>query len=121
MLIVKSLSNTQLCGFVTTSLETIGSTQYSRIFLRGPEAAALNAALISSTEAGFFKLATKSVIEPVGTGTRSEVPSSLPFIDCITRLVARAAPVLVGMIFMAAARARRRSLCGPSTNDWSPV
>ena len=28
----------------------------------------------------------KSVIEPVGTGTRSDVPSSLPFIDSSTRL-----------------------------------
>ena len=28
----------------------------------------------------------KSMIEPVGTGTRSEVPSSLPFMDSSTRL-----------------------------------
>ena len=40
--------------------------------------------------------ATKSVMEPVGTGTRSDVPSRRPFIDSSTRLVARAAPVLVG-------------------------
>ena len=60
----------------------------------GPLAAAfLNAALICATVAGVFRLAVKSTIEPVGTGTRSDVPSSLPFIDASTRLVARAAPV----------------------------
>ena len=66
-------------------------------------------------------MALKSVIEPVGTGTRSDVPSSLPFIDSSTSDVARAAPVLVGTMLIAAARARRRSLCGPSTSCWSPV
>ena len=38
------------------------------------------------------------------------MPSSLPFIDSSTRPVARAAPVDVGMMLIAAARARRRSL-----------
>ena len=61
-------------------------------------------------------MALKSVIEPVGTGTRSDVPSSLPFIDSSTSDVARAAPVLVGTMLIAAPRARRRSLCGPSTS-----
>ena len=41
----------------------------------------------------FLRLAVKSVIDPVGTGTRNDVPSSLPFIDSITSAVARAAPV----------------------------
>ena len=63
----------------------------------------------------------KSVIEPSGTGTRREVPSSRPFIDSSTRLVARAAPVELGMMLMAAARASRRSFDGPSTSDWVPV
>ena len=40
---------------------------------------------------------------------------------CKTRPVARAAPVEVGTMFTAAARARRRSEWGPSTSDWSPV
>ena len=38
----------------------------------------------------------KSVIDPSGTGTRSEVPSSLPCMASSTRPVARAAPVEVG-------------------------
>ena len=119
--IVNSLSKMQLCGLVTMSLDTIGSVQYCRMPLSGPFAAAANAALIASTEAVFLSTALKSVIEPVGTGTRNDVPSSLPFIDDITRLVARAAPVDVGMMLIAAPRARRRSLCGPSTSCWSPV
>ena len=56
------------------SLDTIGASVYSKTPFRGPSAAALKAALISSTDAGFFRLATNSVMEPVGTGTRSEVP-----------------------------------------------
>ena len=35
--------------------------------------------------------------------------------------MARAAPVLVGIIESAPARARRRSLCGASTRFWSAV
>ena len=85
------------------SEDTIGAVQYSSTPFKGPDAAALKAALISSTLAGFFKFATRSVMEPVGTGTRSEVPSRRPFISVITRLVARAAPVLVGTMLIAAA------------------
>ena len=84
---------------------------YLRMPFRAPLAAAeRNAALISSTDAAVFRFAVKSVMDPVGTGTRSAVPSSLPFIDAMTRLVARAAPVEVGMMLIAAPRARRRSL-----------
>src|SRR3954447_19277261 len=39
----------------------------------------------------------------------------------MTRLIALAAPVEVGTMFRAAARARRRSLCGPSWRFWSCV
>jgi len=46
----------------------------------------------------------------VGVGTRSETPSNLPFTSGSTRPVAFAAPVVVGMMLRAAARARRRSL-----------
>ena len=79
------------------------------------------AALTSSTVTSRRRMPTKSVIEPSGTGTRSAVPSSLPFIASSTSPVARAAPVDVGMMLIAAARARRRSLWGPSTSIWSPV
>ena len=83
-------------------------------------AAARKAALISSTLV-VRTTAVKSVIDPTGIGTRSDVPSSLPFMALSTRLVARAAPVDVGTMLTAAARARRKSLCGPSTKFWSAV
>ena len=54
--------------------------------------------------------AVKSVMEPTGSGTRSDMPSSLPFMEAITRLVARAAPVVLGTMLPAPARARRRSV-----------
>ena len=51
------------------------------------------------------------MIEPTGTGTRRDMPSSRPFMDASTRLVARAAPVELGTMLTAPARARRRSVC----------
>ena len=49
------------------------------------------------------------MIEPVGVGTRSDMPSRRPLSSGITRPMARAAPVVFGMIDRAAARMRRRS------------
>ena len=56
-----------------------------------------------------------------GVGTRIELPSILPFTSGMTSDVAFAAPVVVGIIDNAAARARRRSLCGRSRICWSLV
>ena len=56
----------------------------------------------------------RSVADPVGTGTRIAKPSNFPFSSGITNEIALAAPVEVGMIDSAAARDRRRSLCGKS-------
>ena len=50
-----------------------------------------------------------SVKEPVATGTRCAPPSNLPSISGITLPIALAAPVELGIIFSAAARARRLS------------
>ena len=61
----------------------------------------------------------RSTSEPVGTGTRTAKPCSLPSSSGITRPIAFAAPVDVGTRFAAAARARRRSLCGASASRWS--
>ena len=49
------------------------------------------------------------------------MPSSLPFSSGSTRPIAFAAPVEVGIRLIAAARARRRSLCGMSWRPWSCV
>ncbi len=84
-------------------------------------AALANAWLTSATVTGPGITAVKSVMEPSGTGTRSALPSSLPFMDGSTSPVARAAPVEAGMMLMAAARARRRSLWGRSSRFWSLV
>jgi hypothetical protein len=63
----------------------------------------------------------RSTIEPVGTGARIDIPSTFPFRSGSTSPIARAAPVEVGMRLIAAARARRRSLCGRSSTFWSFV
>ena len=49
--------------------------------------------------------AVKIVVEPVGTGTRCAEPMSLPFNSGITRPIAFAAPVELGTMLTAAARA----------------
>ena len=65
--------------------------------------------------------ATKSTIDTVGVGTRSEYPSNRPARSGITKDNALAAPVVVGMIFCPAARARRKSLWARSRMRWSLV
>ena len=84
-------------------------------------AAAANAALICATVAGLDNWQVRSQMEPSSTGTRSATPSSRPASSGRTRPTAFAAPVLVGMMFTAADRARRASLCGPSSTTWSLV
>ena len=101
-------------GSVTMSLDTIGASAYSRYPFNGPSAAARYAAWISSIDTSRPTCTVRSVADPVGVGTRIAYPSSLPFSCGITSPIAFAAPVLVGTMFNAAARARRRSLCGPS-------
>ena len=106
----------------TMSLDTIGSSVYTSLPASEPSsAAAANAAFTSSTVTSRETVTTRSVTEPSGTGTRIAMPSSLPFRCGSTRPVAFAAPVVVGMMFTAAARARRRSLCGRSRMLWSFV
>src|SRR5256886_13539762 len=76
--------------------------------LRLERAACLKAAFTSSMVVCFSTCAVSSTIDTSGVGTRSEMPSIFPFTCGITRLVALAAPVVVGMMLSAAARARRR-------------
>ena len=101
----------ELCGFPIMSELTIGSSVYSKTPFIFPSAADFIAALTSSAVTDFPNVATKSTIEPSGTGTRRAKPLSLPSSSGITFPTARAAPVVVGMMFIAAARARRGSLC----------
>ena len=67
------------------------------------------------------------MIDPVGVGTRIEMPLSFPSSSGNTKPIAFAAPVLAGMMDSAAARMRRRSalperlLCAMSCRAWSLV
>jgi len=107
---------------LTMSLETIGSSLYRRIPSSAPASAfSAKAALTSSTLVGRDTSHTRSTTEPVITGARTAIPFSLPSSSGTTRPIAFAAPVDVGTRFAAAARARRRSLCGPSCRFWSAV
>jgi hypothetical protein len=63
----------------------------------------------------FFNTQAKSVIDPSGVGTRSAIPSIFPFKAGITNATALAAPVVVGIIDIAAARARRRETSSGSS------
>jgi len=56
--------------------------------------------------------ATNSVVEPVGTGTLCAAPSNLPLNSGITRPIALAAPVELGTMLQAAARAHLKSPFG---------
>ncbi|MNE65955.1 hypothetical protein D3C80_1614800 [compost metagenome] len=86
-----------------------------------PLAAALMASLISATVVFFLATNLKSTTETFGVGTRIEVPSRRPLRCGRTRPTAFAAPVEVGIMDRAAARARYRSLCMVSSVGWSPV
>merc|ERR1719409_1838660 len=60
-------------------------------------------------------------METLGVGTRSAMPLSLPLSWGRTSATALAAPVEVGTMLSAAARARRRSRWDASRMRWSPV
>jgi hypothetical protein len=64
------------------------------------------ASLISSTLVSRAASKVRSTTETLGVGTRIATPSSLPFSSGRTRPTALAAPVEVGIIDIAAARAR---------------
>ena len=63
----------------------------------------------------------KSTTLTVGVGTRRLKPSNLPLSSGMTSASAFAAPVVVGMMFWPAARARRGSLWATSRIRWSFV
>src|SRR5258708_34860637 len=79
------------------------------------------AALTSSTVTSLSRTAVRSISDTSLVGTRSDMPWNLPFNSGSTRATALAAPVLVGMMLTAAARARRRSAWGASRIFWSVV
>jgi len=119
---VRPESKTHEAGELTMSLDTRGSSEYSSSPANLPTPAALRyASFISSTLGVARSVATKSVIDTSGIGTRRARPSRCPATLGITSPVARAAPVVVGTMLMAAPRARRGSLWSASTRFWSSV
>src|SRR5205807_4375224 len=88
---------------------------------KGPLAAARKASLTAWALAGFSSSAVRSTTETLAVGTRIASPSSLPLSWGSTSPTAVAAPVVVGIMLTAPARARRRSLCGKSWMGWSLV
>ena len=83
--------------------------------------AALKMLFTSSLVVARLTSSTMSTTDTLGVGTRKAMPLSLPFIGGYTKATAVAAPVLVGTMFTAAARARRRSRWEASRMRWSPV
>ncbi len=65
-------------GFPMMSVDTNGSSEYSRIPRRSWSAAWRKAALTSSTVTSCSTSTNKSTVDPSGTGTRIAIPSSLP-------------------------------------------
>ncbi len=87
----------------------------------GPSAASFILALISSAVVFLLRTQVRSMRETVGVGMRMARPLSLPLSSGMTSPMALAAPVVVGIMETAAARARRRSSCGRSRMRWSLV
>ena len=91
------------------SQDTSGSSATARIPLSLPAASSRNAALTSSAVTFLEVCTTRSTTDTFGVGTRSAMPLSLPLSCGKTSATALAAPVEVGTMFKAAARARRKS------------
>lgn len=77
--------------------------------------------LISSTLAFLSSSTVRSTRETVEVGTLTAMPVSFPATSGRTRPTALAAPVVVGIMDMAAALARRMSEWGRSRMRWSLV
>src|SRR4030042_1609917 len=101
-------------GFPLKSMETRGSSQKIRIPFHFPSAYDFKTLFTCSAVISFFNNTTKSTTETFGVGTRIAIPSIFPFNSGITKERAVAAPVVVGIIDIPAALARRRSRCGKS-------
>src|SRR5256886_2638329 len=98
------------------SLETSSSSVTARMPLRSLAAASRKASLMVSADTGSRVMTARATRDTFGVGTRSAIPWNLPFSSGMTSAIALAAPVVVGITESAAARARRKSLWGASSN-----
>ena len=93
------------------SIETNGSLFTANTSLNGATLAARSImAFTSSTVVSRAAMKDKSTSDTLTVGTRTAKPSNLPCNSGTTKPTAAAAPVLVGIIDSAAARARRKSV-----------
>merc|ERR1719453_840414 len=100
------------------SLDTISSSEQSKIPFMEPAQYSLTFATISAYFAGFASRHVRSTTETSGVGTRKAMPVNLPLSSGITLPTALAAPVEEGMMFTDAQRPPRQSFpprLGPST------
>ena len=97
-------------GLPIISDETMGVSSYCRIELsRSVALASFTAWRMSSALTFVFNSTFRSTIYPSETGTRMAMPSNLPLSSGKTIPTALAAPVVVGIMFSAAALLRRQS------------
>src|ERR1700736_5453805 len=120
-IMVEGASRIDEWGSCRKSIDTNCSSVTARMPRSVPSAASRICAFTSSTVVDLLSVAVRSTRLTSGTGTRSEMPWNLPLSSGRTRATACAAPVVVGMIDMVAARPRRRSLWGASSSTWSLV
>src|SRR5688572_24744820 len=98
------------------SLEATSSDVYARMPFRYVSLAFFIASQISLYDVSLTVRTVRSTTETVGVGTRNDMPVSLPFTSGHTSAAAFAAPVVEGMMLIAAARPPFQSLRdGPST------
>ena len=122
MTLVSRRSTIDDTGEPLKSIETSASSRTGEDALERPRRGGAQGIVdLLLASAVCFSSATRSTIETFEVGTRIAMPSSLPLSSGSTSPTARAAPVVVGIIDSAAARARRRSLCGRSRMCWSFV
>src|SRR3974390_2875610 len=95
-------SKTQVHGSPIKSDETTSSSVYQMLPFMGTCEDAFIVALISSYLVALANRHVKSTTETFAVGTRNAIPVNLPLRSGITLPTALAAPVLEGMMFVAA-------------------
>ena len=110
----------ELAGSWLKSIDTSGALLTAKTPFMGPLAAATIALFTVSASVSLVAVKVRSISDTFGVGTRIAVPSNLPASSGSTKPTARAAPVEVGIIDIAAARARCRSEWRVSKTGWSP-
>ena len=122
MTLVYGASTIDECGLLRKSIDTSSASEKARMpFERSVRRFTQRVVDFRRRSSSCRPATLRSTTETFGVGTRIANPSRRPFSSGSTSPTAEAAPVVVGIIESAAARARRRSLCGRSSRFWSLV